>query len=244
MLVACGELTRVARSLFHFDSHFHFRAGDDTNSDVPDWMRNESERAQAEERMRLETRHAERLQKAKAKLSKSRNVFGADLGEAAQRHNAKSGAERKAVSAGDVPLRDYEQEFVLDEWDSEGEQSGCKRKTARQVVPSTPPCRLDVQSELAYPGAYPGIQGASSLSVMSSIDGQTINYCRPSCSSSDEDVTDDESMTEAPRKKQIYFCSRTHSQLSQFISELHRTPFASTLSVATIASRKVRPSQE
>jgi hypothetical protein len=37
----------------------------------------------------------------------------------------------------------------------------------------------------------------------------------------------------------VFFCSRTHSQLSQFVSELHRTPFAETLSVVAIAGRKV-----
>ena len=37
----------------------------------------------------------------------------------------------------------------------------------------------------------------------------------------------------------MYFCSRTHSQLSQFVAELHRTPFASEFAVASLASRKV-----
>ena len=43
----------------------------------------------------------------------------------------------------------------------------------------------------------------------------------------------------APKRRQIFFCSRTHSQLSQFVSELHRTPFAERLSVVVIAGRKV-----
>lgn len=63
--------------------------------------------------------------------------------------------------------------------------------------------------------------------------------CRPSDSSSDEDGTDTEDEG-TPKRRQVYFCSRTHSQLSQFVSELHRTPFAASFSVATVASRKVR----
>lgn len=37
---------------------------------------------------------------------------------------------------------------------------------------------------------------------------------------------------------QVLFCSRTHSQLSQFIGELRRTPFASSASAVALASRK------
>jgi len=39
-----------------------------------------------------------------------------------------------------------------------------------------------------------------------------------------------------PRK--IFFCSRTHSQLSQFVSELRRTPFASSVPFVVLGSRK------
>jgi chromosome transmission fidelity protein 1 len=38
---------------------------------------------------------------------------------------------------------------------------------------------------------------------------------------------------------QVIFCSRTLSQLSQFVEELKRTPFASHLSVVSLASRSV-----
>jgi hypothetical protein len=41
-----------------------------------------------------------------------------------------------------------------------------------------------------------------------------------------------------PRKPQVIFCSRTHSQLSQFVGELHRTRFAASLSLAAVASRR------
>ena len=38
---------------------------------------------------------------------------------------------------------------------------------------------------------------------------------------------------------QVFFCSRTHSQLSQFVSELQRTRFADTVAAVALASRKV-----
>ncbi|CAK0764311.1 hypothetical protein CVIRNUC_003145 [Coccomyxa viridis] len=58
-------------------------------------------------------------------------------------------------------------------------------------------------------------------------------------SNSEASETDEEGDEDAaPQKRQVFFCSRTHSQLSQFVSELRRTPFAETLSVAAIAGRK------
>jgi len=43
---------------------------------------------------------------------------------------------------------------------------------------------------------------------------------------------------EPPKKTQIIFCSRTHSQLTQFVGELHRTPFADTFSLVALGSRR------
>jgi chromosome transmission fidelity protein 1 len=40
------------------------------------------------------------------------------------------------------------------------------------------------------------------------------------------------------RQPQVIFCSRTHSQLSQFVGELHRTRFARSILLVAIASRK------
>ncbi|KAK9843489.1 hypothetical protein WJX81_005623 [Elliptochloris bilobata] len=41
-----------------------------------------------------------------------------------------------------------------------------------------------------------------------------------------------------PARRQVFFCSRTHSQLTQFVGELRRTRFAESLSVAAVASRQ------
>lgn len=54
-------------------------------------------------------------------------------------------------------------------------------------------------------------------------------------SSSEEDVEDDDE-EEEPLK--VFFCSRTHSQLSQFVGELKRTKFATSLQTVSLGSRK------
>ncbi|XP_074285331.1 uncharacterized protein LOC141610918 isoform X2 [Silene latifolia] len=57
-----------------------------------------------------------------------------------------------------------------------------------------------------------------------------------SVSSSSDEEDEDGGEEEAGLK--IYFCSRTHSQLSQFIKELRKTVFGSELKVVTLGSRK------
>lgn len=59
-------------------------------------------------------------------------------------------------------------------------------------------------------------------------------------SSSDEEVdgSDEEEDEEEKEKLQVYFCSRTHSQLSQFIKELRKTVFANEMKVVSLGSRK------
>ncbi|XP_023548198.1 ATP-dependent DNA helicase DDX11 isoform X2 [Cucurbita pepo subsp. pepo] len=58
-----------------------------------------------------------------------------------------------------------------------------------------------------------------------------------SISSSSDDEEDQEESSE--EKLKVYFCSRTHSQLSQFIKELRKTVFASELNVICLGSRKI-----
>ncbi|CAI9114124.1 OLC1v1014776C2 [Oldenlandia corymbosa var. corymbosa] len=58
-------------------------------------------------------------------------------------------------------------------------------------------------------------------------------------SSSDEEEQElDVKEKEEEAKLKIYFCSRTHSQLSQFIKELRKTKFACELKVVSLGSRK------
>ncbi|MED6158296.1 hypothetical protein PIB30_031463 [Stylosanthes scabra] len=55
--------------------------------------------------------------------------------------------------------------------------------------------------------------------------------------SSSEDESDDAEEKEE-KKFKVYFCSRTHSQLSQFIKELKKTIFANEMTVVSLGSRK------
>ncbi|TKS73391.1 ATP-dependent DNA helicase DDX11 [Collichthys lucidus] len=51
-----------------------------------------------------------------------------------------------------------------------------------------------------------------------------------------EDDTDDELVEEHAAK--IYYCSRTHSQLAQFVHEVQKSPFGKDISVVTLGSRQ------
>ncbi|XP_013858951.1 ATP-dependent DNA helicase DDX11 isoform X2 [Austrofundulus limnaeus] len=51
-----------------------------------------------------------------------------------------------------------------------------------------------------------------------------------------EDEEDDELVEEHVTK--IYYCSRTHSQLAQFVREVQKSPFSKSISVVTLGSRQ------
>ncbi|KAI4500244.1 hypothetical protein M0802_004661 [Mischocyttarus mexicanus] len=55
--------------------------------------------------------------------------------------------------------------------------------------------------------------------------------------SDSENSADEEEVQESSHTK-IYFCSRTHSQLSQFVKELKRSPYSDNVTVVTLASRQ------
>ncbi|CAJ2656141.1 unnamed protein product [Trifolium pratense] len=57
-------------------------------------------------------------------------------------------------------------------------------------------------------------------------------------SSSEDESGDDDEEEEEEKKLKVYFCSRTHSQLSQFVKELRKTVFADEIDVVSLGSRK------
>ncbi|KAM7255626.1 hypothetical protein ACFE04_008524 [Oxalis oulophora] len=58
-------------------------------------------------------------------------------------------------------------------------------------------------------------------------------------SSSDEESELDGSDEEEEKRLKVYFCSRTHSQLSQFIKELRKTAFTKEILAVCLGSRKI-----
>lgn len=48
---------------------------------------------------------------------------------------------------------------------------------------------------------------------------------------------DEDNEEEVYENRKIFFCSRTHSQLSQFIGEVRKSPYSKNVSVVTLASR-------
>ena len=45
-------------------------------------------------------------------------------------------------------------------------------------------------------------------------------------------------LPEPPFLRKLFYCSRTHSQIAQFVKEFHRTSFSSKFRVVSLGSRK------
>lgn len=58
-------------------------------------------------------------------------------------------------------------------------------------------------------------------------------------SSSDEEEEEEDDREDDEDGLKIYFCSRTHSQLSQFVKELRKTVFGNEMKVVCLGSRKI-----
>ncbi|KAK8936340.1 DNA repair helicase UVH6 [Platanthera zijinensis] len=61
---------------------------------------------------------------------------------------------------------------------------------------------------------------------------------RKACRDLDSSSSDDDADEEEEVSPKVYFTSRTHSQLSQFVKEFRKTVFASEINLACLASRK------
>ena len=133
--------------------------GDTGNDALPDWMCNHTAQQAAEEHAQRETRRAERLKRAKLKLAAGQGAFnartttraGAGAPSGASRLPAScarppggKGADASSAGEGDDELARGEERFLLDAWDSGGEEQpppGAKRKPAGYASLRTCPCR-------------------------------------------------------------------------------------------------------
>ncbi|PYH76063.1 ATP-dependent DNA helicase-like protein [Aspergillus uvarum CBS 121591] len=145
----------------------------------PDWMlefaKSELSRSMLEKRRELE----ERLERTKVKEEKQITVV-----------KNPEGPRKKQASTG-LPL--HEDQFLLDEYDSDNDQPGLSTKHLRP------------DSGLS----------SSTLELLKRFGGQSTAKC-------DADSDQDDEI-------KIFFCSRTHSQLSQFAGELRRIAMPSSI---------------
>ncbi|KAK4395254.1 ATP-dependent DNA helicase DDX11 [Sesamum angolense] len=163
--------------------------GDD---DEPDWMRNfvPSKELDLAERKNL-MQKKKKGTRSKGKEEIVRDLFSASAGEGRWEKGDDKEVRNVMAKIGVDEVDD--DEFLLEEYDSEGENGGkLKRK--------------DVGADDVF--------------------------------SSEEDVEEGLGEEEVEAQLKIYFCSRTHSQLSQFMKELRKTKFASELKVVCLGSRK------
>lgn len=170
------------------------KLGEGTEADdEPDWMRNFVPNKEPDFAERKNTMGKIKIGiRSKGKEEIVRDLFSSSGGEG-RREKANDKEVRNVTGKIGVDEVD-DDEFLLEEYDSEGENGG---KSKRKYV------------------------GANDVF------------------SSEEEVEED-GLGEEEEKPQlkIYFCSRTHSQLSQFMKELRKTKFASDLKVVCLGSRK------
>lgn len=122
-------------------------------------------------------------------------------------------------------------------------------KAKAKLLPK--PAKIDNASVI--PGSGRGDDGEFLLEEVDDLEEDAIRTTRkrrpggidPLLLLSDSDEDDEDTLPfgeaeqpEPPQKIQIIFCSRTHSQLTQFVGELHRTPFADVMSLVALGSRR------
>lgn len=154
-------------------------SGGDSDGE-PDWMRDFGEKKPASDAVEAKAKKVAKFE------SKKMKDFGM-LSNSDERRGVEEGREDFVKKRSGALKMDDDEEFLLEEYESEEELTQSKRKA----------CGLE--------------------------------------SSSDEDGCDKEEVEVTPK---VYFCSRTHSQLSQFVEELKKTKFHVELSVVCLGSRK------
>lgn len=70
------------------------------------------------------------------------------------------------------------------------------------------------------------------------IQGGVLNDLFDSSDSENEEIEDDDDISEEYITPKIIYCSRTHTQLDQFVQEFKKTRFSSEFSIVTLTSRQ------
>ncbi|XP_010033872.1 LOW QUALITY PROTEIN: ATP-dependent DNA helicase DDX11 [Eucalyptus grandis] len=180
------------------------------SDDEPDWMRNfvHSTENQGEDKKKEkfgvgfgkkgERRKGESNRDLLSRDGKRGNgeCSGEFISESAEKERFQTMKRCEKMQSGKGAVESNDDEFLLEEYESEEEESISGVRSKRKV-------------------------GGVSVS-----------------SSSDEDEAAKGSDEEEEEGLKIYFCSRTHSQLSQFVKELRKTAFADEINAVCLGSRK------
>jgi hypothetical protein len=116
---------------------------------------------------------------------------------------------------------------------------GCRGASGAKAVAAGPPSDGDLDEELEQFAldevtAEGGSLGAKRRGRMAAGDSSG-----EEAAGEEAAAVDKEKERPKPYKTQVIFCSRTHSQLSQFVGEFKRTPLPGSVSVVALAARKV-----
>ncbi|KAB8293493.1 hypothetical protein EYC80_007800 [Monilinia laxa] len=158
------------------------------NSGEPEWVVEMARERRRKDLVRKREEMEERFKRIRARERRERDMMSG-------RGNVREGKRRKGgVDGGDtVGEGNHEDEFLLEDWDSDGEAGGSGRgKTGDEAIFSK-----------------------ETLELMKSV-GMSSRK-----SEDEEEELDDE--------MKIFYCSRTHSQLTQFINELRRVKLPSSM---------------
>jgi len=182
----CGSLTWLREHKRRKFDEAMLRVEVDGDDDEPEWMREHARVARRGEILRVRAEFERRLEGVRERERKTRERERLKGGEAGWKRRRVAGDDDD-----DDPVEgDAEDQFVLDDYDSDDEREGSHRKNDGQ----TPQYSAETTKLL-----------------------EKLGMIAPT--KDDRHPNDD---NDAEEELKIFFCSRTHSQLSQFVGELQR----------------------
>ncbi|KAF9431667.1 DEAD H (Asp-Glu-Ala-Asp His) box helicase 11 [Entomortierella beljakovae] len=187
---------------------------------TPDWVQQHHansdaafERQEREaRRLELETRIKKiRDREKNMRLNMARKMKRQATGAFGSRSITGQSKKKKDQDPNDDDIDMDDSEFLVDDYDSDDNEKGSKRKGG---------------------GNDYGNVSKEVMELLKSFDAREADHKPKSANF----PMDDEN--EEPDVLKIYYCSRTHSQLSQFVDELRKTSYGDHLHVISLGSRK------